>query len=110
MTNTLRFVCQISIILSCAQIRSALSCKRENFSENLVGLPSCLWNSVAHMGTDSTNYRSVVVMKIGDRVQWVGVQDPRAAPGYHGTIEKISYKDGNSIRVMWDETERYSWE
>lgn len=57
-------------------------------------------------------------MKIGDRVEWAGVQNPFCAPGRLGTVKKISYKDPDSICVTWDEgehfgyqaKERYTWE
>ena len=54
----------------------------------------------------------------GYPVRWAGVQDPRFAPGEHGTVLKIAYHDPNSICVMWDEgihfgykiKARYTWE
>lgn len=49
-------------------------------------------------------------MKIGDRVKWVGIQDPRAAPGFHGVVERIAHHDEDSLRVLWDERGTYTWE
>ena len=47
---------------------------------------------------------------VGSRVKWAGVQDPRCAPGFNGHVEKISYRDENSLRVYWDERGTYTWE
>ena len=50
------------------------------------------------------------MIEVGDKVKWAGVQDGRCAPGFHGEVEKISYRDENSLRVMWKERGSYTWE
>ncbi len=42
-------------------------------------------------------------MQVGDKVAWAGKQDPRVAPGFKGTILKISVIDSNSFKVEWED-------
>ena len=53
-------------------------------------------------------------MDVGDRVRWAGVQDPRCAPGFNGTVLATARRDPDSLKVEWDERPgwlgRYTWE
>lgn len=42
-------------------------------------------------------------MKQGNRVKWVGDQNPWCAPGYNGTVVSVSDQDPDQIAVSWDE-------
>ena len=59
--------------------------------------------------------RRKVSIEVNDRVRWAGVQDPRCAPGFNGTVLAIARKDNNSLKVAWDERGHnpllnYTWE
>lgn len=50
----------------------------------------------------------------GARVKWAGKQDPRVAPGFNGTVMRVSKIDPDSFKVKWDERGphlgKHTWE
>lgn len=50
------------------------------------------------------------VMYPGARVVWAGVQNEHCAPGFNGTVLRVSAKDADSVKVRWDERDGYTWE
>ena len=49
-------------------------------------------------------------ISVGDRVSWAGVQDPRCAPGFTGTVLAAAHHDPDSLKVHWAERGTYTWE